>query len=263
MSKSAHTETLSWLERSMAECRKIALRYFGSRLTINRKSDRSPVTIADKTIEEYLRRAIGRAFPKDGIVGEEFGTTRGSSGAYWTLDPIDGTRPFTRGLPSWGILAARVERGVPVVGACDLPALGTFLGAARGAAAFERTKNVQSAFPRPRRFTSLKEAVIFHGGASFFFQAGYGKQFERIVSNCYLERAYGDCYAYLWALRGHADIMMDYGVHEWDLAPFAVMAGSTGRVLVNFKGQSDFKGPDTLFGSSSAVKLLLKNFSSS
>ncbi|MBI4971579.1 MAG: hypothetical protein HZC17_07060 [Candidatus Omnitrophica bacterium] len=227
---------------------------------MERKPDRSPVTMADRKIEEFLSREITRAFPKDGILGEEFGRTRKEAGSYWVIDPIDGTRAFTRGLPSWGILVARVENGKPVVGACDLPAIGTFMGAVRGGAAYERAGKVKKNFLKPRPVSNLSEAVLFHGGASFFFRSKYKKAFEGLLQQCYLERAYGDCYAYLWVLRGYADVMMDLGVKEWDLAPFAVFAETTGRVLVNFSGKSDFKGPDTIFGNPKIAKIIVKKF---
>ena len=107
---------------------------------------------------------------------------------------------------------------------------------------------------------NLNEAVVFHGGASFFDGSKYRKGFGKIIRSAFLERAYGDCYAYLWVLRGYADVMIDCGVKEWDLAPFSVFARNTGRVLINFKGRPDFKGPDTIFGNPSIAKILVKNF---
>jgi len=255
-----NSSILTWTEAKLRESRKIALRYFGSALKVRLKPDRSPVTLADHKIEEYLRHEITRMFPKDGILGEEFGFTRPNAESYWVIDPIDGTRAFSRGLPSWGILAARVEKKKPVVGACDLPALGTFIGGAQGARAYERTGKTKCNFPIPSSIKSIKNAVIFHGGSSFFSRSKYKKPFEKILSDCYLERAYGDCYAYLWVLRGHADIMIDFGVKEWDLAPFAVLAENTNRVMVNFEGKRDFKGPDSIFGNPRIAKLLISKF---
>ncbi len=260
MSQKYYSEILKWTESRFSQCRKTALRYFSAPLKVERKPDRSPVTLADRKIEEYLRKEISKAFPQDGILGEEFGFTRKDAEHYWVIDPIDGTRAFTRGIPSWGILAARVEKGTPVVGACDLPALGTFLGAAKGGSAFERTGKTRKLFPRPRRVKNIREAVVFHGGTGFFLRTRYKKAFEKIISDCYLERAYGDCYAYLWVLRGYADVMVDMGVKEWDLAPFSVFAQNTGRVLVNFKGKKDFKGPDSIFGNRDIANLLVRKF---
>jgi len=102
-------ERLAWAEAKLCECRRIALRYFGSPLRVERKPDRSPVTVADRTLEERLHRQIARAFPGEAIVGEEEGLPPQLGPSYWTIDPIDGTRAFSRGLPSWGILLGRIR----------------------------------------------------------------------------------------------------------------------------------------------------------
>ena len=110
-------ERLGWARAALMEQRRTALRYFGGKLRVMRKADRSPVTVADRLIEERLRRELARAFPGDVIVGEEFGRPANPGSTYWTVDPIDGTRAFSRGLPSWGMLIGFVERGRPVMGA--------------------------------------------------------------------------------------------------------------------------------------------------
>ncbi|MBI1991906.1 MAG: histidinol phosphate phosphatase, partial [Candidatus Omnitrophica bacterium] len=116
---------LAWVEREVRRCRPIALRYFASpTLRVERKPDRSPVTIADRAIEERLRTAITRSFPGERIIGEEFGPSGTAGSTYWTIDPIDGTRAFSRGLPSWAIMVGRVEQGRPTLGLCDFPAVG-------------------------------------------------------------------------------------------------------------------------------------------
>ena len=116
----------------------MALRYFrSSSLQIERKADRSPVTQADRAIEERLRKELARTFPSDGILGEEFGRSGATGGAYWTIDPIDGTRAFSRGLPTWGILVGRVEEGRATFGVCDFPAMDVTVAVAPGVAACE------------------------------------------------------------------------------------------------------------------------------
>jgi len=254
------SDPLPWVEKKMLECRKMALSYFLKPLKVNTKKDNSPVTIADKKIEDYLRKEIGRAFPKDGILGEEKGFTRKKADAYWVIDPIDGTRAFSRGLPSWGILLARVENGIPTIGACDFPALNTTILGVRGKKPYEKIGKQKKFFPKPKKIKSLKEAIIFHGGANYFLSSKYGSQFKKMIKQCYLERAYGDCYAYLWVLRGSADVMLDKMVKEWDIAPFSVFAEGTGRVMVDFNGKPDFKGPNSIFGEPTLVKKIVSTF---
>ncbi|MBI3020410.1 MAG: hypothetical protein HYY59_00195 [Candidatus Omnitrophica bacterium] len=253
---------LAWVEREVRGCRPIALRYFrSSSLQIERKPDRSPVTAADRAIEERLRRAIARCCPGEPIVGEEFGRS-GSLQAttYWTVDPIDGTRAFSRGLPSWGILVARVERGIATLGVCDFPAIGVTIGTAPGVKAYERAAGGCCPLPAPRPVRSLDEAVIFHGGAGWWQRTRYADGFSRLVRACYLERAYGDCYGYLWALRGRADAVIDCNVKIWDLAPLAALARATGRVLVHCSGEPSFSGPDSIFASPPVARLIVKTF---
>ena len=239
---------LAWVEREVRRCRPTALRYFRSRaLRIERKPDDSPVTAADRAVEERLRRAFERTFPGEPIVGEEFGRTGAARGrTYWTIDPIDGTRAFSRGLPSWGILVGRVERGRATLGVCDFPVLGVTIAAAPGVAAYERAHGAPARLPRPRAVRSLREAVIFHGGSRWWQPTRFARGFARLVSVCYLERAYGDCYGYLWAFRGRADAVIEYGVKVWDMAPLAAIASSTGRIMTDFSGRPCFTGPETV-----------------
>lgn len=238
---------LRLVEREIFRCRLLALHYFRSAsLQVERKPDRSPVTVADRLIEERLRHFLAKAFPGEAIIGEELGGSGRAGGTYWTIDPIDGTRAFSRGLPSWGIMVGKVESGRAVLGVCDFPAIATTIAAAAGIAPYERTRGKVIPLPRPRRVNGLEEAVIFHGGARWWLPTPYHRGFNRIISDCYLERAYGDCYGYLWALRGFADAVLDYGVKRWDMVPLAAIAQATGRVLVDFNGQPSFIGPDTL-----------------
>lgn len=250
---------LAWAESLLRRHRRLALRYFtDTSLRVERKHDRSPVTIADRLLEERFRRAIERAFPGEGVLGEEFGRTRPDAATYWTVDPIDGTRAFSRGLPSWGMMLARVERGAPTLGACAYPTAGTFIGVAPGMPAYERTGRQRRLLPRARAVSTLGEAVLLHGGSRWWLPTPYARGMARLVRACYLERSYGDCYAYLWVLRGRADAVIDYGVKPWDLAPFAAFARATGRVLTDFAGRPGFSGPEAIFAHPSLHRVIVR-----
>mgnify|MGYP001594418198 FL=1 len=241
-------ERLAWAEDKLRLCRRIALRYFRSKtLRVEYKADRSPVTIADRKIEEYLRRELARAFPQDAIIGEEFGTSaHRCDTSFWTIDPIDGTRGFSRGLFSWGMLLGRVERGRAVLAACDFPLHDAFVGVAPGVAPYERRAGRMIRLARAGTPPPLSGAVLSHGGSQWWFGTRYERGFARVVRDCYLERAFGDCHAYLWLFRGKVDVVMDYGVKLWDLVPFAALAQATGRVLVDFSGRPSFTGPESI-----------------
>ena len=250
---------LAKVEREVRACRPIALKYFrSSTLRVERKADRSPVTAADRAIEERLRRALRRAFPGEPIVGEEFGRSGRAGSTYWTIDPIDGTRAFSMGLPSWGILVGRVERGKAVLGVCDYPVIGVTLGVAPGVRAYERSTGGRNLLPKPRKITSLSEATIFHGGLRWWRGTKYARGFQRVVDACYLERAYGDCYGYLWAFLGCADAVLDYQVKVWDLAPLAALAEATGRVLTDFSGRPNFMGPETVMAAPAFARTICR-----
>ncbi len=254
---------LTWVEREVRGCRPVALRYFRStRLRIERKADQSPVTEADRAIEERLRKAIERLCPGEPILGEEFGRSRSLGETYWTIDPIDGTRAFSRGLPSWGILVGRVERGRATLGVCDFPVIDVTLGVAPGVRAYERGRNGLRPLARPRPVRGLEDATIFHGGTRWWQTTPYAEGFARLVRACYLERSYGDCYGYLWALRGCVDAVMDYGVKPWDIVPLSALARATGRVLVDFSGRESFAGPETIMASLRFARLIVQTLQS-
>lgn len=249
---------LQWLEGEVRRCRPVALRHFRSpSLRVERKPDRSPVTIADRRIEERLRRALRRACPGEPILGEEFGPSGRLGETFWTIDPIDGTRAFSRGLPSWGIMVGRIEQGRAVLGVIDFPAIGVTIGVAPGVAAYERANGGRMLLPRPRPLRSLSRAVVFHGGMRWWQGTRFARGLVRVTRACDLERAYGDCYGYLWALRAHADAVVDYGVKIWDLVPLAAFAQATGRVLVDFRGRPSWTGPDSIFASPALARVIV------
>ena len=250
---------LTWLEGEVRACRPIALRYFrSSTLRVERKADRSPVTQADRLIEQRLRAAIRQHFPKEPILGEEFGSSAPLGDTYWTIDPLDGTRAFSCGLPSWGIMVGRVERGQATLGVVDYPAIGTTLAMAPGLPPHELTGRRRIPLPRARPKRSLSDTVLFHGGLRWWSVPKYIRGFQRIVKASYLERAYGDCYGYLWVLRGRADAMFDYGVKPWDLVPFAALARATGHLLCDFSGRPSFSGPDTIMAHPTLARLIAR-----
>ena len=112
---------------------RVALRWFSAQSLDSRtKADGSPVTDADRAAEEFLRGELARRYPADGVVGEEYGTTEGTSGRRWVIDPIDGTRTFVRGVPLFATLLALIDETGPAVGVANIPALDETVTAGRG-----------------------------------------------------------------------------------------------------------------------------------
>src|SRR3954467_10840415 len=115
------------------EAGEVALRYFRRRdLAVERKADQSPVTIADRSAEELLRKRIGERFGEDSIIGEELGEQAGGSAFQWVLDPIDGTKSFIHGVPLFTTLVAVLQNDEPVIGVIHAPAVGETVYAAKG-----------------------------------------------------------------------------------------------------------------------------------
>jgi len=110
-------------ERLAEEAGAITLGYFGKSIDVERKADESPVTIADREAERRIREGIAEHFPDDAIHGEEFGSTGGTSGRRWIIDPIDGTKSFIRGVPLYGTMIGVEQDGEFVVGAMRFPAI--------------------------------------------------------------------------------------------------------------------------------------------
>src|SRR5688572_2549237 len=128
-------EILAFAETLADMARGLARSHFRSTTAYERKADDSPVTVADRAIEQTLRAAIAERYPDDGILGEEMGRLEGRD-RLWVLDPIDGTKSFITGMPLFGTLIAVVTEDAPQIGIVEMPALGERWSASRGVATF-------------------------------------------------------------------------------------------------------------------------------
>lgn len=200
----------------------LTLRWFRSAtLDVERKGDGTPVTAADKAAERFLRDQISRRWPDDAIVGEEEDDVAGTSGRTWVVDPIDGTKAFTHGVPLYSNLLAFSDEHGPAVAVINLPALGQTVYAARGHGCFEDG--------RPARVSStpgLEGAYLSTSGLEHL-PAGLLEGVS--AAGAYL-RTWGDGYGYALVATGRIDAMVDVGVSVWDVAPMPlVMAEAGGR----------------------------------
>src|SRR5262245_27860581 len=134
------SDRLELARAAAEEAGRATLRWFRhADLCADLKGDGSPVTRADREAEELVRKRIAAGFPNDGIIGEEFGESPGTSGFKWVLDPIDGTKAFVRGIPTFSNLVAVVREGRSVVGVANFPALNELVYAAAGGGAWWMT----------------------------------------------------------------------------------------------------------------------------
>lgn len=220
---------------------KIALRGFRGGFKVEYKRDSSPVTRIDRAVEESIRRAITRAFPHDGLVGEEYGTAGKGAEASWIIDPIDGTKNFIRGVPFWGILLAREVRGRLTLGIIHMPAIGETLWAVRGGGAFCNGKRMKVS-----RVRDLKRAYVLHGGLEYFVKQGHARALERISVKSAIARSFGDCWAYGFVARGQAEAMFENGVKPWDTAACKIIVEEAGGRYTDWKGKDTYKSPSVL-----------------
>jgi len=203
----------------------ITLRYFRKEIPIDDKQDRSPVTQADREIEQRLRDLIGHHFPDHGIVGEEFGATNDKAEFVWVIDPIDGTRAFMTGKPLFGTIIGLMHNGKPVVGAIDQAFTKERWFGIADLYATHNGIPIKVAPPR------MLEASRLYTGSPDMFRGDY---FENYLTLCRTVKwpQYGcDCYAYGLAAMGWADLVVEQDLKIYDIAGvIPIITGAGGFV---------------------------------
>jgi histidinol phosphatase-like enzyme (inositol monophosphatase family) len=215
----------------------IALKYFRtSALSIDAKSDASPVTVADRDAESAMRDAIRAAFPDHGIIGEEHGREQTDAEWLWILDPIDGTASFINGVPLFGTLIGLWRRDaqghtLPWLGCINHPALNERWIGGKGTAA---TLNGRAA--RARACAQLAEASLYVTGPDYFTAAERAR-FERL-ERAVARRRYGgtDCYHYGMVASGWTDIACEAGLKLHDYAAIVPVLQAAGAVITDWNG---------------------------
>lgn len=202
-----------------------------------------PVTVADRAAETAMRNVLADLRPRDGILGEEHGTVDGTSGLTWVLDPIDGTRSFISGTPTWGVLIALSDDTGPVMGMIDQPYVGErFMG---GLGRCDWTGPGRKNALGTKATTDLSQAILF----STFPEIGTTDQrtaFERVTPEVKLTRYGCDCYAYALLAAGQIDIVIEAGLNAYDIqAPIAVIEAA-GGVVTQWDGSPAHDGGTAL-----------------
>jgi histidinol phosphatase-like enzyme (inositol monophosphatase family) len=192
------------------------------------KEDRSPVTIADRSAEQVMRAVLGERFPEHGILGEEFGFDRPAASLCWVLDPIDGTRAFITGRPSFGTLIALLQDGMPVVGIIDQPITGErWIGAAGQPTRF---RGPFGGRPSCRPCAGLDRAELSCTSPEML-DAADRPGWQQLAGAVRRVSWGGDCYAYGLLALGQIDIVAEGDMKLWDWAALVpVIEGAGGRV---------------------------------
>jgi histidinol phosphatase-like enzyme (inositol monophosphatase family) len=214
----------------------VILPFFRTSLSIDDKSANKnfdPVTEADRAGEAVMRRIIKYHFPQHGIVGEEFGNEREDAEYVWVLDPIDGTKSFIAGFPTWGTLIALLHKGTPVFGMMHQPFIGERFSGDNAAANYQGPSGARRL--QARRCASLKEATSYTT-SPLLMNAADRAIFGRIESEVRLSRYGGDCYSYCMLAAGHLDLVVETELKPYDIAALIPIITGAGGVVTNWEG---------------------------
>jgi histidinol phosphatase-like enzyme (inositol monophosphatase family) len=209
----------------------ITLKYFQSNVNVETKDDQSPVTIADKSAEEYIRAQIHQRFSDDGIVGEEHGVEVSKSGRRWIIDPIDGTQSFIRDVPLYGTLIAVEYDDAIQVGVMRFPALDITIAAQTGKGCFRngvpcKVSSNSTIETAAVMTTSYPDLVKYQGVDSV----------NRLLQFTMIQRTWGDCYGYNLLAAGKVEAMIDPVVKLWDYAPLIPIIHEAGGKITDIQG---------------------------
>jgi histidinol-phosphatase len=229
-------------------------RYQAQDLVITNKPDNTPVTDADRAVETAIREALATHRQTDGLVGEEFGSDKGTSGRYWVIDPIDGTKNFMRGVPTWATLIALVivdASGVEevVVGIASAPALARRWSAAKGHGAFVRfnagsvddlSEDLETS-SNEKKISVSKVRALSDASISYSDFVGWGDRlepFQKMLANAWRTRGIGDFWSHMLVAEGAVDVAIEPSLAVWDMAALDIIVREAGGTFTNTAGQN-------------------------
>jgi histidinol phosphatase-like enzyme (inositol monophosphatase family) len=209
-----------------------------------------PVTVADRAAEQSMRAVLAQRRPNDAILGEEFGKATGTTGLTWVLDPIDGTRGYLSGTPTWGVLIGLRDATGALLGIVDQPYIGErFLGGF-GAATMTGPQGTRALRTRDAR--PLNEAILFTTFPEVGTEAE-GRAFHRLAPRARLTRYGMDCYAYALLAAGQIDLVVEAGLQAYDiLAPLAVIEAA-GGIVTDWRGGPALDGGRVLAAANRSI----------
>ncbi len=242
---------LSFAESIAIGAGRVTLEYFQREIDIDRKMDDSPVTIADREAEMYIRSRIQNEFPTHSILGEEEGEHQGKSFYRWIIDPIDGTQSFIRGVPLYTVLLALEYEGEPQIGVIHVPPLQETVSAAKGVGVFHNgipcqvssTKRLADAWVQVTDYADLTRR-----------RPEFAKRLLDTSLSC---RAWGDAYGYLLVATGRVDVMIDPIMNIWDIAPLKPIITEAGGIFTDLDGIENAIGTSSIACNSALHKELM------
>ncbi len=220
-------------------------RFKAQDLHVATKPDLTPVSDADNAVEDVLRRSLGRARPRDAVLGEESGSS-GWGQRRWVIDPIDGTKNFVRGVPVWATLIALMVEDEVVAGVVSAPALGRRWWAARGDGAWTGKSLAAAAPCRVSDVATLEEASMSYSSVTSWAEHGRFDDFIELARRCWRTRAYGDFWSAMLVAEGAVDIATEPDLQLYDMAPLAVIVDEAGGRFTSLAGADGPLGGDAL-----------------
>ena len=228
--ESCPAEFIATAERLADAGGDVVRRYFRQPVTVDEKSDESPVTIADREAETAMRALISEAYPDHGIIGEEHGAERSDAEFVWVLDPIDGTKAFLTGKPFFGTLIALVRNRVPVLGIIDQP-----ISRERWIGAVGQPTTLNGAPISVRACPGLDQAILNTTGPDLF--PGNSLSAFTRVSNRVKRTLYGgDCYQYGLLATGFIDLVVEAGLKPYDFCALIPVIQGAGGIVTDWSG---------------------------
>ncbi|MFP3981840.1 MAG: inositol monophosphatase family protein [Desulfobacterales bacterium] len=213
---------------------RLTLGYFQAGIRPEFKADDTPVTVADQRAEELIRSRIKHKYPRHAVVGEEFGESGGLDPQHrWYIDPIDGTKAFTRGVPLYAVLLGLEIEGRVEVGVAYFPALNEMVAAATGQGCWLNGRRA-----RVSQVSELSQAVVLFTDAGSFEQYGRKEAWERICRSAWVRAGWGDAYGHCLVATGRAELMLDPVVNTWDCAPFPPILKEAGGYFGDWTGNT-------------------------
>lgn len=214
-------------------------RYQAIDLAITTKPDNTPVTDADKSSEQAIRALLHAHRPDDGIVGEEFGNEGIEKNRYWVIDPIDGTKNFLRGVPTWATLIALIERAPDgsqrtVVSVVSAPALFRRWSAHLGGGAHVTINHEDTKRIHVSGIAKIEDASI-----SYSDFEGWGemlKPFQSLLASAWRTRGYGDFWSHMLVAEGALEAALEPVLALWDMAALDLIVTEAGGVFTNTAG---------------------------
>jgi histidinol-phosphatase len=211
-------------------------RYQSLDLEVEKKPDLSPVTDADRAVEQALINEFALHRPDDGVIGEEFGERSGTSERSWVIDPIDATKNFVRGVPVWGTLIALMEGNAVKVGVVSAPAMARRWFAREGGGAFTVDVHGNVRQIHVSKVSQISDASISFSGLRGWRLVGLAEKFNALAESCWRQRAYGDFWSHLLVAEGAVDIATEPELNLWDMAPLDIIVREAGGRFSSIAG---------------------------